>query len=155
MVDIGARLISTFGAGSTRISRSATPGLAAVALCRSAAVGIDVERVRPELVDDDLTDLALHPQERAAAGERDPEAFFAIWTRKEAALKALGVGLAIAPDTVIAGHRQFEWIRLAFGAAGFVRVRSINAPLGFCAAVATLGAATDVFEWTVGPNDTP
>lgn len=66
------------------------------AFCRDAAVGIDMEQVRPL---PDLFELAgqLHPLECAAI-RAQPEheratAFYRCWTRKEAVLKALGQGL--------------------------------------------------------------
>jgi len=70
------------------------------AFCRGAAsgigVGIDVELARPM---PDLFELAaqLHPLECAAIrAQPEPEraaAFYRCWTRKEAVLKALGLGL--------------------------------------------------------------
>lgn len=66
------------------------------AFCRDAAVGIDMEQIRPL---PDLLELAaqLHPLECAAI-RAQPEleraaAFYRCWTRKEAVLKALGQGL--------------------------------------------------------------
>lgn len=76
------------------LSHSAEAGLLAVGGERE--VGVDLERIRPL---EDLAALAasaLAPAEQAAwrAGGGDGPAFLRIWTRKEAALKALGVGLA-------------------------------------------------------------
>lgn len=83
--------------------------------CRRAALGIDVESIRP------LTDLAdltaqLHPEEGRAIralppGERDA-AFYRCWTRKEAVLKATGKGLSLPLDgfCVETGPHDRDWI---------------------------------------------
>lgn len=86
-----------------------------VALCRTAAVGIDVENVRPLPDAADLTSQ-FHPQERHAllalpANELD-KAFFRCWTRKEAVLKACGTGLntPLHSFCVRTDQQQNNWI---------------------------------------------
>jgi 4'-phosphopantetheinyl transferase len=70
--------------------------LALLAVSAAGPLGVDVEPVRA-LPDRDLVaDRFFSPHERralAAAADRD-RAFFTLWTRKEAYLKALGYGLA-------------------------------------------------------------
>ncbi|WP_416979354.1 4'-phosphopantetheinyl transferase family protein [Streptomyces sp. T028] len=68
-----------------------------VAVCRGAEVGLDVEEAGTALDVDAAARTALSPRESAALyalppAERKP-AFLRVWTRKEAVLKALGVGL--------------------------------------------------------------
>ena len=89
-----------------------------VALCRSAAVGIDVEHIRPLPDAADLTGQ-LHPLERQAllalpAGDME-KAFFRCWTRKEAVLKACGTGLNTPLNSfcVSTGPQQSNWILTA------------------------------------------
>jgi 4'-phosphopantetheinyl transferase len=72
--------------------------VAMAAFSRSCSPGVDVERVRPL---DDLELLAarvMSPSELARFHALEPEArtraFFFLWTRKEAVLKAQGVGLS-------------------------------------------------------------
>jgi len=72
-----------------------------LALAWGLAVGIDVEKHR----DLDGSELSLHcfsPDERAALAALRPkeraDAFFAVWTRKESVLKAMGVGLSFPLD---------------------------------------------------------
>ena len=89
-----------------------------VALCRSAAVGIDVEQIRPLPDAADLTDQ-LHPQERhalLALPENELEkAFFRCWARKEAVLKACGTGLSTPLNSfcVSTEQQQGNWILAA------------------------------------------
>ncbi|MCO5125065.1 MAG: 4'-phosphopantetheinyl transferase superfamily protein [Rhizobacter sp.] len=127
-------------------SRSATAGLAAVALSKATHIGIDVERIDPRLnCDDDLLNLALDPVERAGMRSPSPEAFTRLWTCKESALKAAGVGLALPAATVHVGWQTCKWTTVGFGLrATSAQVCSLASPPGFAAAIATLGAPRSV-----------
>jgi 4'-phosphopantetheinyl transferase len=135
------------------VSRSATAGLAAAALCQRGRVGIDVERIRPELIDDDLLRLALHPTERAAQQQMNAQEFYALWTRKEAVLKALGVGLALAPSLFVAPGSETGWTRCDAGSHGSAQVRAIQAPPGFCAALAALEGPMELVSTFYWPGE--
>jgi 4'-phosphopantetheinyl transferase len=86
------------GAAELHFNVSHTSGLALVALTRVGPVGIDVEHVRPMPTHLDMAERFFTPRESAALrrlpAERSVEAFFQVWTRKEAFLKALGLGLS-------------------------------------------------------------
>jgi phosphopantetheinyl transferase len=88
-------------AGDTElyVSLSHTDGLVAVAACRDAPVGVDVER-SPLLIDDTHRRLALADRERARfeSSARQPFVFWQAWMRKEAVGKALGTGLPWPPS---------------------------------------------------------
>lgn len=76
--------------------------LALLAVTLERAVGVDIERIRPEVECEELARRYFSPRETAAldalpAAQRRG-AFFAGWTRKEAYLKAQGLGLAIPLD---------------------------------------------------------
>ncbi len=81
--------------------------VAVIALAPQENVGVDVETFRPV---HDALGLSRHyfsavesrDLERLEPGERD-RAFLTCWTRKEAVLKATGLGLSIAPATVQTG----------------------------------------------------
>jgi 4'-phosphopantetheinyl transferase len=102
-------------------------------------VGVDIERSDRVEADYDLARLVCTPHERREL-ERLPvplhrAALIRLWTRKEAVVKALGVGLAIAP-----GHVDVSRDRpIAHGAGvGALRVCDLTGgPDGYAVAVAT------------------
>lgn len=75
--------------------------LAIVAVTAGMAVGVDIERVRP--VSAEVAAGCLAPGEIAGLAALAPalrnECFFRCWTRKEACLKAIGIGLNAAPSS--------------------------------------------------------
>jgi 4'-phosphopantetheinyl transferase len=77
------------------VSHSGTQIVLAVAW--TARVGIDVERIRAEADCDGIAARFFAPAERAVLSSLAPadriDAFFACWTRKEAVLKAVGLGI--------------------------------------------------------------
>ncbi|MEU8027634.1 4'-phosphopantetheinyl transferase superfamily protein [Streptomyces sp. NPDC049099] len=83
-------------AGALHFSLSHSHGLALIALA-AVPVGADIQRLPgPDTVE--VCSAALHPAERAElAAVPEPErpaAFARLWSRKEAYLKGLGIGLA-------------------------------------------------------------
>jgi 4'-phosphopantetheinyl transferase len=82
------------------LSHSQAIGL--VALATQREVGVDIELVRPMPDAHALAAAYFTPAEQAAlaacAGTGRDRAFFTCWTRKEACLKALGIGLQLATD---------------------------------------------------------
>lgn len=100
---------------STDFSISHSGSIVWVALCNCAAVGIDVEKIRPLPDAAELTSQ-LHPQEREALLCLPPAAletaFYRCWTRKEAVLKAVGMGLSMPLQSfnVRTGPQEHDWI---------------------------------------------
>lgn len=78
------------------VSHSGDWGVVAVA---SVEVGVDVERVNPRRPSARIADRFMTEGERGLlalrAGSHGDAAFFMVWSRKEAYLKAVGVGLAV------------------------------------------------------------
>jgi 4'-phosphopantetheinyl transferase len=109
-------------AGGTSLSHAS--GAAAFVFSPSGAVGIDVESRARTAVMDELVAQVAHPAERAAlpSGALRNEALLALWVRKEAFLKAAGVGLACEMDTFRATEGEVLDTGLA-GAAVPQRVR--------------------------------
>ncbi|MEU9030997.1 4'-phosphopantetheinyl transferase superfamily protein [Streptomyces sp. NPDC048383] len=148
-----------FPATAWRISVAHTDGLGMVALS-PFRVGVDVEHVRP-LDADRFDSVVLTPVERRAVYAR-PEgaartlAFLRCWTRKEAVLKAVGIGIAtdltaldtgaggLAPDTAqdIGTARDLAPAQPAHTAQDFAPGQIVDtAPLGFPALWRTVGLA--------------
>lgn len=88
--------------GGVSFNASHSDGLAVVAVAAGAAVGVDVEHVRPIADATDLAERFFTRQEcdevRTAQGSRSWELFLVLWTRKESLLKAMGTGLTVPLD---------------------------------------------------------
>lgn len=86
----------------------------AVALCRSAEVGIDIERIRTvgeRLARRYFADPEVAALDALPEPERLP-AFFRCWTRKEAFLKATGEGIRRGLDSFVVTVRPGEEARI-------------------------------------------
>jgi 4'-phosphopantetheinyl transferase len=81
-----------------RFNVSNSAGLAMIAVGSAGALGIDIEKVRPQADFLEIAKRFFSVREVQALLEvsenRRQEAFFACWTRKEAILKAIGMGLS-------------------------------------------------------------
>ena len=77
------------------LSLSHSGGWALLAISIGARVGIDIERVRPIGDAGRLSERFLSPAEAKRVLNREdvPAAFFRAWTRKEALIKGLGLGV--------------------------------------------------------------
>ena len=135
------------------LSHSADRGM--VAISRIAEIGVDVEVLRLPQNARGLAESVFSPAELetlAHVPDKDlTPAFFACWTRKEAYLKALGVGLALDPAKVTVG---MDRSRLRISTPGrdshqFVDVASIAEHDDCAAAVAAVGGYSNysVFEY--------
>jgi 4'-phosphopantetheinyl transferase len=111
------------GHGTLHFNLSHSGGLAALAVSRDTEMGIDVERIRP--FTEDVAERFFAPGEVAALralpeGEQ-LDAFYRIWTRKEAFLKATGDGLLRPLDS-------FEVTVARADAPRFVRIDGVADP---------------------------
>jgi 4'-phosphopantetheinyl transferase len=77
---------------------SHTKGMAILGFTRGCRIGVDVEGIRTDFQTSEIAERFFSFAEREALREIAPEhrhqAFFRIWTRKEAYIKALGEGLS-------------------------------------------------------------
>jgi 4'-phosphopantetheinyl transferase len=85
------------GAGPIRFNLSHADGVAIVAVASDREVGIDVERIDPSARLEAIAQRVLTAPElerlRALPARRQVEAFYELWTRKEAHGKARGTGI--------------------------------------------------------------
>ncbi|MEE2961283.1 MAG: 4'-phosphopantetheinyl transferase superfamily protein [Myxococcota bacterium] len=114
------------------VNISHTPGLVACVVGYGNNVGIDVEDTSRSLNIDDIAKRLYHPNELqqlhwATTDKQKKQLFFKIWTRKEAFVKALGVGIVddlTKHDTLVAqtlpaspvelprlGHDKLAWFK--------------------------------------------
>jgi len=134
-------LIQGAGESGLRFSLSRTEGRAALALSKGRDIGVDIERITNRGLSDVATRALAAPElhyYRALPEAARRAAFFTIWARKEAFLKALGEGLAIAPvevDTISTGGR----IRLSKKRQRGWRVQDVKVADGYAAAVVVRG----------------
>jgi 4'-phosphopantetheinyl transferase len=116
--------------------------LVGVAVHTDGAVGLDVEQVRTL---HDLTAMAAHvcsPAETVA----DAAAFFTLWTRKEALLKAIGTGLAAPMSAITLGPSGVQEWQGDDAPDEPVWLHDLRPRPGYHAAVAGFGAAPPVTE---------
>jgi 4'-phosphopantetheinyl transferase len=82
---------------------SHSAGLVVYAIAKERNLGIDVEHIRPESAGEDIAKRYFSAREVSDLQTLPPEArvdgFFNCWTRKEAYLKATGMGLQIPLDS--------------------------------------------------------
>jgi 4'-phosphopantetheinyl transferase len=87
----GARGKPRLAGGELHHNLSHTADVALHAVARDVALGVDVERMNAELDAAALGTIVFAPDEHAIG--RDRRGFLRVWCRKEAVLKATGVGL--------------------------------------------------------------
>ena len=123
---------------------------ALLAVTRSGPVGVDVERIRPLREVGPAVSRFFSPRESAAfqalVAEQKPEAFFRLWTRKEAWLKATGEGITESLDRVEVSFLPGEpaqLLSLPGGAAALSgwRLHDFDPGPGFAAALAVVAGA--------------
>jgi 4'-phosphopantetheinyl transferase len=154
VVDEGGkpRLAGSCGQGRLRfnVSHSGTLWACAVALHRE--VGLDVEEVRPDRAVKSIMTRYFAPAETdALLALPEPErvaAFHRVWTRKEAWLKARGLGIAIPLDSFEVSHAPGDARLLATrpdpAEAAKWTLRDLDPGPGFAGCVAVAGAIRNV-----------
>lgn len=92
-------LDSGYGQGSLTFNLSHSHELSLIAVARDRQLGVDVERVRPNVAEEKLARRFFSEREVADLQSLPEElwerAFFTCWTRKEAFIKARGQGLSL------------------------------------------------------------
>ncbi|WP_342163190.1 4'-phosphopantetheinyl transferase family protein [Methylobacterium sp. SD21] len=131
------------------VNLSHSGDIALIGLVRGARIGVDVEIRRP--LPDALRIARSHfaPDETAALEallpSRREAAFFGLWTRKEAVVKALGAGLSqpLAGLSVTAPPEPARMLRIAGGTAQWT-LATLDPGPGACATVAVTAAGVAI-----------
>lgn len=125
---------------SIRTSLSHADGLIALAVAGSGPVGVDIESADRAADMPEIAVRVCHPDEfDALAGLPEPErarALLSLWVRKEALLKAAGIGMAVGMDGFLAPVGKM--LALPGGIAGAAMLRVFDDGDGCLAAVAGL-----------------
>jgi 4'-phosphopantetheinyl transferase len=130
------------GSGHLHFNFSHSRNLALCAVGRFAPLGVDVEQLRPMPEMDDIAATFCSAPEKAllnaAPPEKKLEAFFNLWTRKEAYLKATGEGIAGSLAQLDCSVAPPGWTLLALSPAP-----------GYAAALVFpgAGAVTHCWQW--------
>jgi 4'-phosphopantetheinyl transferase len=149
----GKPQLAEAAAGDLRFNLAHSGELALVAVTRGGEIGVDVERLRPVEHWQEIAARYFHPTETAAIGAdaaQTPINFFRCWTRKEAVLKAIGVGIIFPLDLFRVPMEEdvAAWIDVpphASNAASRYWLASLDPGDGYVGAVATtheLGSTT-------------
>jgi 4'-phosphopantetheinyl transferase len=142
------------------VSNSHELALCAVALDRE--LGVDVEYVERPRDFEGLAERFFAHQEvdmmRALPDQQRLQGFFNCWTRKEAILKADGMGLAFPLDRVVVSLTPDEPARLvAFGddpaASSAWWLERLAPGTGYVGAIASPGGALEVHRWRSAPPE--
>jgi 4'-phosphopantetheinyl transferase len=152
-------LASEFRGTAIQFNLSHSSELALLAVARGAMVGVDVEWIDPALPIDEIADRFFSAAEisvlNALPADERVEAFFSCWTRKEAYIKALGVGLSVPLDSfeVAFGSRRAEaLVAMRVNSAEISRwsMYDLKVPKGYKAALVAEGSVHRLrqFWWT-------
>ncbi|HEY4363471.1 MAG TPA: 4'-phosphopantetheinyl transferase superfamily protein [Bryobacteraceae bacterium] len=136
-----------------RFNVSHSEGWAMFAVTRGREVGVDVEFVDERFVREQIPERFFSPREvralRSLPAAQQTDAFFRCWTRKEAYIKARGLGLALALDSFDVSLQPQEPAELLRGGGNW-SLQELQAPEGFQAAVASEG-----WDWRVVLREMP
>ena len=145
--EIGPHGKPSSGSRPFNVSDSGALLLVAIGAVGSAELGVDLEGLRPMVDSADLAQRHFTAAECASLHAAPPEEksrrFLSGWTRKEACLKAVGLGLGVETSSVDVGLDAVERKVAIPSDSGMTRVfvRSIDAGDGVLAALAWVAAS--------------
>jgi 4'-phosphopantetheinyl transferase len=131
-----------------------------IAITIGRAVGVDVEKIRADLDPVEIATRFFSSNEckmlASLAGSDQYNAFFACWTRKEAYLKARGIGLSLPLDQFDVSFLPNEAPRLLAtrpdpAEAGRWKLRALDVGPGHAATLAAAGLAWKLKCWNWSP----
>jgi 4'-phosphopantetheinyl transferase len=127
---------------------SHSSGLAVYAIARNRNLGIDVEHVRPESAGEEIAKRYFSAREVSELRSLPPEAkvqgFFNCWTRKEAYLKATGMGLQIPLNSFTVSLAPDQPAQFLDGVESCWQLAAYQQADGYAAAVAYDGTPSSI-----------
>jgi|SRR5271170_1875167 len=121
---------------------SHSDNMALFAISRTREVGVDIERINPSFAGEQIPEQYFSPAEvkilRSLPKERQTEAFFNCWTRKEAYVKARGLGLSLELHSFEVSLAPGEPAAFLRGVEGW-SIEALEPAPGFAAAVVAAG----------------
>ena len=122
----------------TRFNVSHSHDMAMIAITRGREVGCDIERIDPSFSEEQIPERFFSPYEvatlRALPLGDQCDAFFRCWTRKEAYIKACGMGVSLELNSFDVTLAPDEPATLLRGAEGW-SLHAVDAPVGYAAAL--------------------
>lgn len=119
--------------------------LAVYAFTLCGEIGVDLEHIKPEFAGDDIARRFFSPTEVACLDQLSADervlAFFSCWTRKEAFIKAKGMGLSLGLDqfdVTLAPDQEAKLLRTRWDESEASRwsLRALEIGAGYVGAVA-------------------
>jgi 4'-phosphopantetheinyl transferase len=131
--------------GGACFNLSHSSGLVLFAIAREGNLGLDVEHVRPDFAGEDIARRYFSEREVSELLSLPPESrdagFFNCWTRKEAYIKARGLGLQIPLDSFSVSLSPGAAAQFLSGVEPRWHLAAHHPADGYVAAVAYDGAA--------------
>jgi 4'-phosphopantetheinyl transferase len=140
---------------ATSLSHSGTQ--IAIAMTDAATIGVDIELSPPRAALRELADVLCSTQEAAylallPPAEREPW-LLALWTRKEALLKAFGIGLKVSPSSISLAGTSMIAPPASATRAPACRVQSLQLPIGLVGAWAAPANVAQCSLYVLGPPE--
>ena len=144
------------GRRGLRFNVSHSHGLALYAVTHDRQIGVDVERIRPDVAGEKIAKRFFSPREAATLRELPAEvrqeAFYTCWTLKEAYLKAIGEGITLRLDQFEVSVTPGEPATLLSihgdrNEASYWSLKGLNPGPGYVAALAVKGHGWHLRCW--------
>ncbi len=109
--------------------------------CSKSKVGVDIEKIRPVNIQDFRNVFSNQEMSSMSSAQNRFQAFFNLWTKKEALLKGEGIGLNFPLDKISFEHGGDECYRLT----NKWFLRPIHLHDSYCCWLATTKKVSDAF----------
>jgi 4'-phosphopantetheinyl transferase len=154
--DYGKPFLAGLPGNKLKFNVAHSHGLALFGLTPDLEIGVDIEQIRAEFATREIAERFFAGEEIKELGICDPgkqtEAFFDCWTRKEAFVKARGLGLSLPLDQFVVGFGPKTPAAL-FSAKADPQartrwsIRALPTPRGYAGAVAVDAPGIDLRLW--------